>query len=73
MILDPLKFESEIKDFFDTSKSVPNIFIDGEKLRTEYFQREARLKEISNCFGCELVQFRAYFIEKLLENIKLDV
>ena len=73
MVLDPLKFETEIKDFFDTSKKVPSIFIDGDNLRKEYFERESRLKEISNCFGCELIQFRAYFIEKLLENIKLDV
>lgn len=73
MQIDPKKFEAEIKDFFDLTKDVPNIFINGKELRKDYFKREERLKEISNCFGCELLQFRAYYIEKLLENLNLTI
>lgn len=73
MQIDPEKFEGEINDFFDIGKKVPDIFIDGHKLREEYYRREKRLKEISNCYSCEILQFRAFFIEKLLENIKFTI
>jgi hypothetical protein len=70
IVLDPKAYENEINQFFDETKDVPNIFKNGKKLREEYYKRETFLRKISNCSGCEIVQFRAFFILKLLENIK---
>jgi len=63
-------YEAEIKQFFNLEKPVPKIFKNGKKLREDYVAREEFLKKISLCNGCELVQFRAYFITQLLDNIK---
>jgi hypothetical protein len=68
--VDPKLYESEIKQFFDLEKPVPRIFKNGKKLREEYIEREEFLKKISLCNGCELVQFRAYFITQLLDSVK---
>jgi len=73
MEIDPLKFKEEINQFFDFEKDVPFIFKDGKKLRDEYIEREKYLKKISPCFVCEIIQFRAYFIDKLLKNLNLEV
>jgi hypothetical protein len=68
--VDPKLYESEIKQFFDLEKPVPRVFKNGKKLREEYIEREDFLKKISLCNGCELVQFRAYFITQLLDSVK---
>ena len=68
--LDPVAYTNEINQFFDNTKPVPDIFSNGNELRKEYFERENYLKKISNCNGCETVQFRAYFILKLIDSIK---
>jgi hypothetical protein len=68
--LDPRAYQKEINGFFDKTKSVPSLFKDGNNLRDEYFTREEFLRKISNCSGCEVVQFRAFFIQKLLDNIE---
>jgi hypothetical protein len=68
--LDPVAYTNEINQFFDQTVPVPVIFSNGNELRREYFEREEYLKKISNCNGCETIQFRAYFILKLMESIK---
>jgi len=73
MQIDPLKFQEEINQFFDFSKQVPEIFKDGIKLREEYIKRENYLKKISLCFACEVLQFRAFFIDKLIKNLDISV
>lgn len=68
--IDPKLYENEIKQFFNLEKPVPRLFKNGKKLREEYVAREEFLKKVSLCNGCELVQFRAYFITQLLDSIK---
>lgn len=70
--IDPKLYESEIKQFFNFDKPVPRVFKNGKKLREDYIKREEFLKKVSLCNGCELVQFRAYFISELLNNIKSE-
>lgn len=70
--VDPKQYEDEIKQFFNFDKPVPRIFKNGKKLREDYLAREEFLKKISLCNGCELVQFRAFFITQLLENVKTE-
>lgn len=68
--IDPKLYENEIKQFFNLEKPVPKLFKNGKKLREDYVAREEFLKKVSLCNGCELVQFRAYFITQLLDSIK---
>jgi len=64
-------YREYILQFFDFNKPVPTIFKNAAKLRKEYIAREQVIREKSLCVGCDIVQFRAFFIENnLLPNIK---
>lgn len=64
-------YKNEIIGFFDFDKPAPVIFDNAESLREEVKTREAFIREKSLCISCDILQFRAYFIQnKLLPSIK---
>ena len=66
----PEYYKNEINAFFDFDKPAPDIFTNAEELRNEVKQREKFIREKSLCATCDIVNFRAYFIQnKLLPSI----
>lgn len=69
-MINPEFYQDDIFQFFDYDKPAPKIFKNVEKLREEVIRREKFIHERSVCVSCDIVQFRAYFIEtNLIPNI----
>lgn len=64
------KYDSEIADFFDLNKPVPDVFVNGEALREDYKTRSEKIIKRNNCVDCELNYFKAHYIEILVANLK---
>jgi hypothetical protein len=63
-------YNNEIADFFDFSKPVPNVFLNGETLREDFKRRAEKIAKRNNCVDCELNYFKAHYIEILVAHIK---
>ena len=70
-MLNPEYYKDEINGFFDFDKPAPVIFSNADALRKDCQKRENFIRSRSQCIPCDIVQFRAYFIQNnLLPSIK---
>ena len=70
-MLNPEYYKNEINSFFDFDNPAPAIFNDANILRKECKEREKFIRAKSQCISCDILQFRAFFIQnKLLPSIK---